>query len=287
MMTPDQAQSLLDAMAAAGLSPRHPSKMLDKLSDAKVVRYELDAGKKGNSNGAICVYANADRPAGWFWSWSDQIKHSWTSFDHKQLTSAEKQALREQQAHANRLREEEQQKIWAEVAEKALRLWERGVPAKLAGDKTHPYLLKKGVRPFGLKTLRQSLMIPARNTAGTLTTLQFIQPDGTKKFLTGGEIVGSYFAIGKPYQVLLICEGYATGASLHQATGHAVAVAFNAGNLLPVAKALRGKLPDIKIIICADNDAQTKGNPGISKGREAAAAVGGLLVWPEFGECAA
>lgn len=74
-----------------------------------------------------------------------------------------------------------------------------------------------------------------------LHTLQFILPDGSKRFLSGGRISGCYYAMGRPAGVLLLCEGYATGATLHQATGHAVAVAFNCGNLPVVARALRAK----------------------------------------------
>jgi putative DNA primase/helicase len=90
-----------------------------------------------------------------------------------------------------------------------------------------------------------------------------------------------FFMIGEPTQALCIAEGYATAASIHEATGHAAVVAFNAGNLLPVARALRGKFPDIKIVICADNDAQTSGNPGLTQAKAAAAAVGGFLANPK------
>lgn len=81
---------------------------------------------------------------------------------------------------------------------------------------------------------------------------------------------------------LFICEGYATGASIHEATGHAVAVAFDSGNLKPVAEALRRKYPETKLIICADNDQWTEGNPGTTKAKEAAEAVGAAIVCPSF-----
>ncbi|MBW4057080.1 MAG: DUF3987 domain-containing protein, partial [Proteobacteria bacterium] len=89
---------------------------------------------------------------------------------------------------------------------------------------------------------------------------------------------GNYFPIGKPKEnTLLICEGYATGASLHEATGHAVAVAFDAGNLKLVAEALRIKYPALRLIICADNDQWGEANTGVIKGTEAARAVDGWL----------
>lgn len=280
MLTHDQEQSLLSTMTACGLAPRHPSKLFGKLRDGKVSRYELEEGKKGNSNGALCVYANDSKPAGWFWSWADGIKQCWTSFDASALTDAERKAMKARQAEVNRQRDEEQKRVWAEVAAKAQKLWDSGRPAK-AGE--HAYLKTKGVKPYGIKSLRQLLMVPARNIEGHIATIQFINADGTKRFLTGGQIVGSYFSIGKPNGVLLICEGFATGASLFEATGYAVAVAFNAGNLVAVAKALRAKFPDLRILICGDNDTGTEGNPGLTKAREAAQAIGATFVVPEFG----
>ena len=119
--------------------------------------------------------------------------------------------------------------------------------------------------------------MPLRDGEGRIHSLQFIDADGNKRFLSGGRIAGCYYPIGIPVDTLCICEGYATAASVHEATGHAVAVAFNCGNLLSVAQILRRKFPAIELVICADNDTQTDGNPGLTKAREAASAVGALL----------
>ena len=107
----------------------------------------------------------------------------------------------------------------AAARDKAARLWARAHPA----DSSHPYLIKKRIKPFGLRRLRDMLVIPARDTNGTLHTIQFIQPDGSKRFLTGGRISGCYFSIGRPEGSILICEGVATAATLFEATGRAVA----------------------------------------------------------------
>ena len=117
--------------------------------------------------------------------------------------------------------------------------------------------------------------------------MQFIYPDGSKKFKTGTNKTGHFYKIGKSKNnTVLICEGYATGASLHQATGHCVVIAFDAGNLLAVAQVIRAKCSDYKIIICADDDHTTEGNPGLTKATEAARAVGGLLAVPVFQDAA-
>lgn len=83
---------------------------------------------------------------------------------------------------------------------------------------------------------------------------------------------------------MCIVEGFATGATIHQATGYPVAVAFNAGNLELVAQAIRHKLPALPLIICADDDAGTEGNPGIAKANLAALATGAKVAVPFFGD---
>jgi putative DNA primase/helicase len=113
--------------------------------------------------------------------------------------------------------------------------------------------------------------------------LQFIDPKGGKKFLTGTKKKGSFHFIGeldhvKP--VLLLAEGYATAASIHMALKYPVLVCFDAGNLQPVAEAWKKRLPHVDIIICGDNDAKTKGNPGLTKAKAAAKAVNGRFVIP-------
>lgn len=85
--------------------------------------------------------------------------------------------------------------------------------------------------------------------------------------------------------VILICEGYATGATLHATTGHAVIVAFDAPNLLPVAEVIRERFPDAIIIACADNDQWTVKpvkNPGLTRANEVRAAIDALVAMPEF-----
>jgi len=170
------------------------------------------------------------------------------------------------------------------AAERAKEIWDK-LPEAGSSD----YLVKKQVMAHGVRFSRGSIVVPVRNAAGELAGLQFIDGSGGKKFLTGTAKKGCWHSIGavSPSAPLCICEGYATGASIHKAMGWPVAVAFDAGNLTPVAKALHGKYPNQKIIVCADNDIQTLGNPGVKRAREAAGAVGALLAVPTFPEEAA
>ena len=166
----------------------------------------------------------------------------------------------------------------AEAATKAATIWQCAKDA----PSDHVYLVEKGIRPHGAKVLRGELVIPLRD-GDEIFSLQFIAGSGDKKFLPGGRVAGCYFMIGEPDQVLCIGEGFSTSATIAEVTGYAATVAFSAGNLLSVAKSMRQRYPDVKIIVCCDNDYRTEGNPGLMKATEAALAVGGLLAVPDFG----
>ena len=110
-------------------------------------------------------------------------------------------------------------------------------------------------------------------------------PRWEKRFLPGGKVNGCFHLFGKePEKNLCVAEGYATAATIHEATGYAVAVAFNAWNLLSVSKQVRDKYPNTQLIICADDDWKTDGNPGLNKAKDAALGTGAYLAVPDFGK---
>lgn len=251
------------------------------MPDGRLVRFRVDGDKPGSRNGWVVLHGGAVE-AGAFGSWRTGESHTWHAKDARQMTAAEREDARRLVRAAQLLRANEQEKVQAQARAKAARLWATAHPATNA----HPYLQRKGVHAYGIRQLRNMLVIPARDAHGQLHTLQFIGPDGSKRFLTGGRIRGCYFAIGKPFHSLLLAEGLATASTLHQATGEAVAVCFNCGNLEAVARALRDKFPRLRLVVCADNDAQTPGNPGLTHARAAARAVGGFVAVPDFSEAA-
>jgi len=180
--------------------------------------------------------------------------------------AAAEQAERERIAREKA--EAERQARAAEAASRALHLWDN-----LPDGGRSDYLNKKKVKGFGLRYSRGSIVVPVRNAAG-LVGLQFIDGNGDKKFLTGTPKQGAWHLIGDIASGVAhfwIAEGYATAASVHLATGEPVFVAFDAGNLVHVAQAVRSMYPAADLLIAADNDAATPGNPGVTKAREAAA----------------
>ena len=270
----EQGASMLQAMQATGLAP---AKALDLVPDGKLRRYRVEGDKGGSTNGWYVLHSHPIL-AGAFGSWKTGESHNWHEVRAKPPTQAERDALRKHLQATQAARVVEQGRVHAEAQAKAARLWGQARPATNA----HPYLQRKRIGAIGIRQLRDMLLIPARDAAGTLHTLQFISPDGSKRFLSGGRIAGCYYAMGRPAGSLLLCEGYATAATVFQATGEATAVAFNAGNLPTVARALRAKFPRLRIVLCSDNDAATPGNPGLTKATEAARAVGGFVAVPRF-----
>jgi len=256
------------SMDRSGLSTKNKI-----IADGCLHRFHVIGDKPGSRNGWFVLF-DGSIPAGAYGSWKTGEKHSWCSKSQIQYSSAEKAVYKRQMQEIAKARNIAQQNRYDTASRKALEIWRKSSIA----EKNYPYLLSKKVQNHGLRLYKLALVVPIRDYMGKLWSLQFINNDGTKRFLSSGKIQGCYLGIGKLRDTICIAEGYATGASIYEATGHAVAVAFNAGNMKAVALAIRAKYPTLKIILCADNDTKTKGNPGVTKAREAALSVEGLMV---------
>lgn len=261
-----------DAIRAAGLIPPETIE-----ADGKLRRFSSN-GKRGDGAGWYLLFGDGI-PAGCFGDWRTGFVQTWRADIGRTLTPAEESAHRDNAQAMRREREAEEVRRKAEAQSRAAAIWKAATPA----SDDHAYLARKGIKANGARLHKGALLIPMR-ADGTIHSLQFIGVDGGKRFLTGGRVAGCYFSIGdtRGAAALCIAEGFATGATIHEATGCPVAVAFNAGNLLAVAKAMREKFSDLPLILCADDDRHTTGNPGLTKATAAARAVGGLLVIPEF-----
>jgi RecA-family ATPase len=169
------------------------------------------------------------------------------------------------------------------VAATAREIWAKAQYANSA----HGYLKKKGVGAHNLKVDHDGrLLVPLYDIDGNLWNLQTIAPDGSKRFLKGGRVKGLLHILGDRdpgAPGLVICEGLATAASIREACNTLqCAIAFNAGNLAPVARALRQSWPAARIVIAADDDHATEGNPGLTAARAAADLVGAAVAVPEL-----
>ncbi len=261
----DALDSFRTAIAAAGLTPPEAIE-----ADGTLHRFASD-GRRGDDSGYYVLHMDG-LPAGMFGCWRSGIKQTWHARGERKYSPEELRAHRGRMEAMRRQRQADEAERQHNTVELARRIWRESTPA----PEDHEYLRAKGVQPYGLRVSGDELLLPMA-TGGEIVNLQRITPDGKKKFLFGGRVTGCYFAIGKPDGVLCIVEGYATGASVHEATGHAVAVGCSAGNLSPVAEALRAKFPKLRIVIASDNDASGTGQRAAM---ESARAIGALVAIP-------
>jgi putative DNA primase/helicase len=258
--------------------PTNIDALLSRLHQAggHLVRFAT-SNKPRKKNGWLVAHHDQGLPfvvnAG---DWATGAEMKWVVADSKTWTLAEQKEVERKITAVKHAREQQQAKRWAATATNAMKCWASALPA----DAMHPYLMRKGIQPYHLRQQGDLLLVPLTDAEGTLWNLQRIHPDGKKRFMYGGRVNGCFALLGELAEgPLYVCEGLATGATIHQQSGHPTACAMNAGNLLAVCTALAD--PMRQLTVCADNDHQTDGNPGITKGREAAAAVGAALTWPE------
>jgi len=236
-------------------------------------------GKEHGQDGAYVFHP--DPPAsGWYQNFRSGDKETWTATDGARLTPEDRSVLKARMERDKAARQAEEDRRYTEARGRAKRIL-ADCPACRAD---HPYLVKKGVPPVdGLRLARDGrLVVPVLDETGAVMSLQFIAADGGKRFMTGGQVAGGYFAIKGGKGALYVVEGLATGLTVHGATGETVLAAFNCGNLMAVAVMAREKYPAREIILVADDDHKTDGNPGIAKATEAARAVGGKVAVPRF-----
>ncbi len=203
---------------------------------------------------------------------------------YRPVSPEEIEAAKAEAARLRKDREARERQEQEAAATKARQRWEA---APLA-DPAHPYLEKKQIKPHGTRQEGDKVLIPLRDEAGQVWALQTIAPDGGKLFSPAGcRTKGLYFSIGTPAPGGPVCivEGFATGAAIHEATGHPVACAMTAGNLEAVARIVKAKLPCHPVVVCADDDQKdsTDKNPGIEAATRSALAVSGKVALPAMG----
>lgn len=254
-------------------------------ADGRFTRY---GNRKSGQPCWLVLYrlSNGHRAAN-FGDWRQGSRHHWQSWADGHNVRHDAAALQRELEQRQRQQDTVLDQRHAAAARLAADLW-----ARLAETGDHPYLSRKAVPALGVRFGHDEqgrgpcLVIPLRTMAGALVGLQFIHSDGNKRFLPGTAKRGAFHLIGtlNPHGPLIVAEGYATAASVHQATGHAVAVAFDAGNLEPVAAAFRQTDPDLAMVVAADHD-QWKphaGNPGVEKAIAVARRHGTRWAIPDF-----
>lgn len=261
-------------MVNAGITP--PPHLID---DGQIHRFSTN-GKGKDSAGWYVLHAGRF-PAGCFGDWRTNLVSSWSARAKDQMTLRERVDNLRLIDHARKQRSQlraQQQRL---AMSKAQSLWGSAIPA----NDSHPYLLKKRILAFNARQRGSDLMLPIVNVDNEIHSLQFIRPDGSKRLLLDGAKKGRFILVhGKlDYKNILICEGFATGATLVATNpDKCVIAAIDAGNLKAVAIEVHHHHPQAKILICGDDDRLIPGNPGLTKAREAAIAIGSNYTIPNW-----
>jgi putative DNA primase/helicase len=260
--------------------------------DGRTHRCKAEGDRGSKKSGWYVAHAD-EPPTVVYGNWRDghpsESRSVWTDREQDQMSKAERDSIKERQREARKQRDEEDRKRKARAARRYSALWAAAGPAV----PSHPYAERKGIR---LTLARQSglrLLVPMRSLeTREVLSVQAIGEDGFKRFAKGGQASRVYCGIGTPDPQgrIYVCEGYATGETIHAATGAAVTVSFTAGNLPAVAQFIHGLFPSAELIIAADNDQWTSiriagkevQNPGLHYAREAGQKVGAAVVVPQF-----
>ena len=284
---------VLNQFADYGLEPAQPL-VFGKLTRCKTTQ---DKGKEKNGWYVIHEHRTEKNETLIFGSFGDWRSGETQKIKVKagRMSPEEREVMRARQEDAKRKAAEIAANASRRAANRASALFQR-MPEK--GKSA--YLDRKQIVGFKVRYAPRTgaFLVPMCNVRDQIVGLQVIFP--AKQEDTGRDKAywpygmskeGAFHLIGphpEPGEPVLVCEGYATGASLHMATSLAVAVAFDAGNLLSVSKAMRERFPGCPLIICRDDDWKTKRpngdawNPGEEKANNAALIVGGQVVAPVF-----
>ncbi|EIA6816142.1 DNA primase [Escherichia coli] len=254
--------------------------------DGAIHRVATRDDKKGAKSGAYKAYLDG-RPAGWYRDYrsADDSPTNWVFSGGEQHDPLARLHLR---AFAQQQRDDNARKLQQQYNKQAR--YARSYINQLPQATEHEYLTRKGIlaAPGVRLNNKNELVIPFSNSRGEIRSYQRIPATGGKdaRILKDSEKTGNWFTFGTPEngRPLLFAEGYATAASLHEATGLPVLMTVDAGNMIDVAENARQIWTDSPFVFCADNDHQRKINKGVSSAKKAAASTHGEVIIPAFTE---
>ncbi len=274
-------QEFCAAMAQAGLSPYDAGSIK---ADNKRHNYRLYDDPPSKKRGYYKLKIDGDFGFGFFGDWRGNECFSWHSKSESKYSRNELYILRE----AARIEAEKERERILELRKEKAREARDFLLFLNPCPPDHPYLVKKGIRPHGASVENGRIILPMQIN-GEVWNYQSIEPDGTKIYLKDALVAGCSYVIAGDKAKICVVEGFATGASVHEATGFETHVAFNAGNLVHVIGNLLAKHKKEDILLCADNDHETivRGEPyntGFVKAKIILEKYGVNYVYPEFKE---
>ena len=270
-------------LANLGYRPQSPV-----IADGKLRRVAWEGRPKSDKTGWTMAWDHGDWAAAAWGDWREGVSERWCSRENRKMAPAARMTFAAEMAEGKARLAAEQEQARKAAEARAWVLWSR---ADLA--EWHPYLNRKCISGAGLRIDGGALLVPLRDADGLLANVQRIMADGSKRFVRAAAVSGMAWYLGPLPATggnVVICEGVATSATVHQLSGWPTVAAMNAGNLVAVAEIVRARCPSARILIAADDDRWEKDgtpraaekNVGILKARAAAAAVRGLVVPPVF-----
>lgn len=270
-------EQLQNAIEASGLAPKHPVRCI---LDGKVHRFAV-AGDKNTEKAGWYVAFGDNIPAGIFGSWRGSMEEKWRGDTGRIYTPEETAVYEARLVELQAIRDAERRKRYEQIASAVQNIIANAQHA----SPDNAYLARKRVGVYSIYQTGDGRLIVPVIKDGTVVSAQYIENDGSKQYHGGGEVKGGYFPIGPlpPQGPLYIAEGYATAASIYEATGCTTIAALSAGNIMPVAQWLREKLGAVQdITIVGDNDDT---NTGQKAAKEAGTAIGArVIIPPDLGD---
>lgn len=231
---------------------------------------------KGDKTGWYVCYGDAT-PAGRFGDWRSGVEQTFRADVGRVFTASEEMAHTKRMVEARTIRDKELAVKHETASDTVELIWD----GCMAASAEHPYLKRKGIKPNGARVTGDGrLVVPLYSEDGTLSSLQYIDSDGGKLYHPGGATSGKFWMVGNLDEpgMLYSAEGFATSATIYEATGRPCVVGYSASNLVPTVAALRsiyGK--DQAITIVSDNDASGVGQKYAD---QASAKYGARVVMP-------
>lgn len=245
----------------------------------RVRRFSTNERDRTDRAGWLTLLPDAAGAA--FGCWRAGLSYCWQQRDNNAPPPSpqERAQARQKSEEARQQAEQERAEAYATAASECAALWATLEPAPAA----HGYLQRKGIAPHLARVDPSGkLTLPVFDARGDMQSLQFIAPDGSKRFYLGGKAVGGRLYLSKPTdgKPLALCEGFATGASIFEAAGVAVCVGFAGSNLRHVSGTLRRLFPNSPLLVAGDLDAHGAGRKHAEQAVESGAPA--LLALPRF-----
>ena len=268
-VSPAEVERLfLEFLDREGLTPARAS---DIRADGKLRRYNIAEDDEKKRTGAYALHADG-WPNGWGMDWrrGGNEKSYWKMSREylPELSEEDRKKYAEDMEARRKAAAEETRRLQGEAAKRARSMWDAATPIGAEVLRSNAYLKKKKIREaVGAKLLGNDILVPLHTPGGQLVSLQKIPPEGKKTFLTFGLTRGCFCMLGEDEawngRYVFVCEGWATGVTVYEATGCAVAIAFSAGNLRHVTGTMLERYPG-KLALAPDND-RSRGNPGMTQ----------------------